>query len=114
MAADIPDLSPLDYHVLLALAGGAGYGYAVAQAVEEESGGRVRPRAGSLYRVLARLMGAGLVQEEESPRDVESHPGRPRRYYGLTPEGRRALADEARRMKEAAALAELRLRPGSS
>lgn len=100
--------SPLDYHVLLAMAGGPMYGYAIKEAVEAESDGAVTPRPGSLYRVLARLMAEGLVDEAE-PRDVEPHPGRARRYYGLTAVGRAALAAEASRLKGAAALAEERL-----
>lgn len=101
-------LTPLDYHVLLAMAEGPLYGYAIREAVETESDGAVTPRPGSLYRVLARLMAEGLV-DEAVPREVEPHPGRARRYYGLTAAGRGALAEEARRLKDAAALAEERL-----
>jgi DNA-binding PadR family transcriptional regulator len=38
-----------------------------------------------------------------------SHPGLARRYYALTGAGRRTLAEEARRLKQAAAVAEKRL-----
>lgn len=55
--------SLLEYHVLLALAGGALHGYAIAERVAAESAGALRPRAGSLYRVIARLQGEGLVAE---------------------------------------------------
>jgi DNA-binding PadR family transcriptional regulator len=103
-------LSTLDYHVLTAVAEGPRYGYDIRNAVEEESGGTLAPRAGSLYRVLARLMGAGLVDEVDAPADAEPHPGRARKYYGLTDRGRVVLAGEARRLREAAALAEARLR----
>lgn len=104
-------LTPLDYHVLLALAGEPLYGYAITEAVERESEGAVAPRAGTLYRVLARLVSGGLVEEREGPRE-ETHPGRPRRWYGLTVEGRRALAEEARRLGEVAELALRRLGTG--
>ena len=100
-------MSVLEYHVLLALATGPLYGYAIKDAVAEESGGTERPRAGSLYRVLARLMTWGLVSEVEA--EAERHPGLARKYYGLTAEGRRALAAEARRLRGAAKLAEERL-----
>ncbi len=102
-------LPPLDYHVLLAMADGPRYGYAIKSAVEEESEGALTPRAASLYRVLGRLMGEGLVREVDAPLDVEPHPGRTRRYYGLSDDGRVALAEEARRLRAAAALAEERL-----
>ena len=103
-------MNGLEYHVLLALAGGPLHGYAVKQRVEAESEGSLTPQPGSLYRVLARLMGTGLVAET-APEDREApHPGLARRYYVLTAPGRRALAGEARRLKGAAALAEKRLR----
>lgn len=100
-------MSLLEYHVLLALVEGPLYGYAIKDAVAAESGGRETPRAGSLYRVIARLMTWGLVEEAESA--PEPHPGLARRYYGLTAAGRRALAEEARRLKSAAELAAERL-----
>lgn len=103
-------MSTLEYHVLLAMAEGPLYGYAIKEAVEEESEGTVTPRAGSLYRVLARLMSRGIVRQTAPTEEVEPHPGRERKYYALTPEGRSALRDEARRMKGAARLAERRLR----
>jgi DNA-binding PadR family transcriptional regulator len=103
-------MSNLEYHVLLAMADGPRYGYAVKEAIESESGGTLTPRAGSLYRVLARLVSWGLVEETEAPAESEPHPGLARKYYGLTPQGRGALAAEARRLKGAAALAEDRLR----
>jgi PadR family transcriptional regulator PadR len=100
--------SLLEYHVLLALVPGALHGYAIAERVAEESSGALRPRAGSLYRVIARLIGAGLVTETEA--DVEvPHPGLVRRYYALTAAGRRRLAEEAKRLKRTAAVAEERL-----
>lgn len=101
--------SSLEYHVLLAMASGPRYGYAIKSAIESESGGALTPRAGTLYRVIARLTERGWVEEVELTREVEPHPGRTRKYYGLTGEGRVALADEAARLRQAAALAEERL-----
>jgi DNA-binding PadR family transcriptional regulator len=103
-------MSNLEYHVLLAMADGPLYGYAVKEAIEAESGGTLTPRAGSLYRVLARLVTWELVEETSTPEATEPHPGLARKYYGLTRQGRGALAAEARRLKGAAALAEERLR----
>jgi DNA-binding PadR family transcriptional regulator len=110
-STDGQGMSPLDYHVLLALASEPLYGYAITEAVERESEGAVVPRAGTLYRVLARLASWGLVEERPGP-DGEAHPGRPRRWYGLTPDGRLALAEEARRLGEVADLAMRRLGMG--
>jgi DNA-binding PadR family transcriptional regulator len=103
-------LSTLEYHVLLALARGSAHGYAIRDAVEQESEGTLSPRAGTLYRVIARLLTTGLAAETREKDDDGPHPGRARRYYTLTTEGQAALAAEARRLRGAAALAERRLR----
>lgn len=105
-------ISNLEFHVLLALASEPMYGYAITAAVAEESGGAFNPRAGTLYRILARLMTWRLVEELEAPEDAESHPGRPRRWYALSTEGRQTLAAESERLKSMAALADRRLTPG--
>lgn len=102
-------MSNLEYHVMVALANGPLYGYAIKDAVTAESDGTLTPLPGTLYRVVARLMTEGLVTEVEPAGAPPPHPGLPRRYYGLTAAGRRALAAEARRLKEAARLAESRL-----
>ena len=101
-------MSTLEYHVLLAMATGPIHGYAIKQAVEAESAGTLVPRAGSLYRVIARLMTRGLVREATA-KNAPPHPGLARRYYALTAAGRTALAAEADRLKAAAALAVKRL-----
>jgi DNA-binding PadR family transcriptional regulator len=102
-------MSTLEYHVLLALATEPLYGYAIKESVAAESGGTLTPPAGSLYRVLARMITAGLVRETEPREEPPPHPGHARRYYQLSAAGRRALAAEARRLKQTAAIAEKRL-----
>lgn len=102
-------LSATDYHVLLVLADGERYGYAIMKAIEDESGGVVRPEIGSLYRVLARLMGDGLVEETDAPQGAPNvHRGRPRRYYRLTADGRRVLTAESLRLEGMMGLARAR------
>lgn len=107
--SDREAMSSLEYHLLLALVGGPRYGYAVKSDIEAESGGTLSPGAGSLYRVIARLIDRGWVEETAPDEPDEPHPGRARKYYALTVGGRLALADEAARLREAAALAEERL-----
>lgn len=104
-------MNTLEYHVLLALAGGPLYGYAISEAIAADSGGALEPRAGSLYRVIARLMSVRLVVEAEPDESPPPHPGLARRYYALTAAGRRALTAESRRLREVAAIAERRLGP---
>ena len=106
---DVGGLSVLEYHVLLALAAGPLHGYALRDAVTAESGGALAPRAGSMYRVVARLITAGLVSEAAPAQPPAPHPGLARKPYALTARGRAALAAEARRLKDAAAMAERRL-----
>ena len=102
-------LSAVDFHVLLVLAGGTLHGYAILKAVEAESDGLVSPEVGSLYRVLARLMAAGLVEETSAPASAPRvHRGRSRRYYRLTREGRALLKAEARRLASAVEIARIR------
>lgn len=106
-------MNPLDYHVLLALAGGPLHGYAIKEAVAIESDGTLGPPAGTLYRIIARLLTSKLVAETAAPADAEPHPGLARRYYLLTAAGRRALEAESRRLKQTAAMAAKRLRLAS-
>ena len=79
------------FFVLTALADGPRHGYGIVGEVAELSGDRVRLKIGSLYGVLDRLATAGLIEPDRE----ESHDGRLRRYYRLTQDGRRALAEEA-------------------
>jgi PadR family transcriptional regulator PadR len=106
----MPDaLSILEYHVLLALSGGKLHGYGIKDAIAADSAGTHNPRAGSLYRVIARLITDGLVREASPDPDAGPNPGLERRYYQLTSTGKRALATEAQRLKGTAAIAAKRL-----
>lgn len=99
-------LSATDFHVLMVLSEGASYGYAIMKAVAEQSGGAVTPEIGSLYRVLARLMGEGWVRDAAEPAGTPAVTrGQDRRYYALTAEGRRVVKQEARRLEEVVSLA---------
>ena len=83
-------LKPADFHILLALAQGPCHGYGIMKEVERESGGDVRLEIGSLYRLLARMLESGWI--EEAAGDER------RRYYRLSRPGRRALKSEAERL----------------
>ena len=79
------------FFVLTALADGPMHGYGIVGEVVELSQGRVKLKIGSLYGVLDRLAAGGLIEPDRE----EAHDGRLRRYYRLTRDGRRALAEEA-------------------
>ena len=105
-----PPLAPAVFHILLALAAGDSHGYAIMQAVREQSRGRVPLRTGSFYRHLARLLDDGLVAE--APRRPAGDDPRRGTYYRLTPRGRQALAAEQQRLLELVATMK-RLAPAS-
>ncbi len=66
------------------------HGYEISKLIEQRSGGAVRFYVASLYPLLYRLEKRGWVQG----RWVEKAGQRRRRYYRLTPEGRRILASQ--------------------
>jgi PadR family transcriptional regulator PadR len=79
----------LELCVLAVVAEGETYGYAVISRLREAGLGTVK--GGTLYPVLARLEVEGLLVS--SWRDGDGGPGR--KYYAVTPAGRRALQDRA-------------------
>ena len=96
-----PDhLTPLSAAVLFALAGGTSHGYGIIKEIEEATAGDMRPRTGSMYLALHRLVEDGLIEEAEA-RDGDQR----RRLYRLTPEGRAAARAEAERMAQLVRLA---------
>lgn len=64
------------------------HGYEIGKLIEARSRGRIQFRIGSLYPILCRLEDRGLI----IGRWIERHGERRRRYYRLTPAGRKFLA----------------------
>jgi PadR family transcriptional regulator, regulatory protein PadR len=93
------------FFVLTALADGPRHGYGIVREVAELSQGRVKLKIGSLYGVLDRLVTSGLIEPDRE----ETHDGRLRRYFRLTQDGRRALAEEAMIRAATARVARARL-----
>src|SRR5579862_9124232 len=87
------------FHILLSLAGGEQHGYGIMQQVLERSGGKVRLWPATLYGSLKRLIEAELIQESDERPAPELDDAR-RRYYRLTPLGRRVLDAECERLQE--------------
>ena len=100
------------FEILAALAAEPSHGYAIRREVETRTDGAVRLWPATLYGTLAELAERGWIREVPSPRGEEDDPRR--RYYALTSEGRRALADEAERLEELAGLARRRLAVGEA
>ena len=68
----------------------ARHGYDIAKLIEQRSGGTVRFNIPSLYPLLYRLEKRGWI----NGRWIERPGERRRRYYRLTPVGRRVLAEQ--------------------
>jgi len=103
---DPNDLLPLTnamFHILLALVDEEQHGYAIMRTVEESTDGAVRLGPGTLYRAMQSLLDKGVI--DESARKPNVTEDQRRRYYRLTPFGRRVLAAETQRMAAAVARA---------
>ena len=105
--APVRALDPKSFHIMVVLARCPLHGYAIRQEVEERTEGEIRLWPATLYGLLSELTERGMIEETESPRGEEDDPRR--RYYALTPAGRRALAAEAARLQRLARLARSRL-----
>jgi len=68
------------------------HGYEIGVEIERRSGGAVSFQTASLYPVLYRLEKRGLI----AGRWVEAPGQRRRRYYRLTPAGRKMLSEQRR------------------
>jgi len=85
--------------ILLSLAEGPRHGYALMQEVRERTEGRVRLWPAALYGSLRELQELALIEETAS-RPASDEDDERRRYYRLTPKGRRALETEVHRLEQ--------------
>jgi DNA-binding PadR family transcriptional regulator len=89
-------LSELELQILMQVAREPKHGYALMQHIAVASHGWLKPGPGALYVALRRLVHAELVAETSGVNSPA--PGRQRRFYRITPRGRRAMAEELRRL----------------
>ena len=92
MAIPLPVL-----HILVALADSERHGYAIMQDVAARTAGAVRLGPGTLYGSIKRMLHDGLIEELEERPDPEEDDVR-RRYYRITPRGRRLAREELGRL----------------
>jgi DNA-binding PadR family transcriptional regulator len=90
-------LKPDLFQLLLVLLDGEAHGYALMQKVAQRTDGEVRILPGALYRHLQRMLELGMIEERERRRAPDTHDER-RRYYAITPLGRRVAEVEAARL----------------
>jgi DNA-binding PadR family transcriptional regulator len=100
-------LTPAAFHILLALAEGERHGYAIMREVAEQTAGQMRLGPGTLYGSIRRMLGDGYIEESEARPDPALDDER-RRYYRLTPVGRRVAEAEAMRLQALTRTAEAR------
>ena|SRR4051812_34554407 len=97
-------LRPVEFHVLLALAGEERHGYAILQEVARLTDGEIELEPGTLYRALHRMLKDGWIAESSRRPAVDLDDER-RKYYRLTAVGRRIASGEADRLWRLVAVA---------
>ena len=89
-------LKPKVLHILLALADGPRHGYSIMQEVAARTEGQVRLWPAGMYGALRELEELDWIAESgERPSDDDER----RRYFVLTPLGKRVLSSEVRRLE---------------
>ena len=89
-------LKPKVLHILLALADGPRHGYSIMQEVAARTDGHVRVWPAAMYGTLRELEELDWIAESETrPSDDDER----RRYFALTPLGKRVLSGEVRRLE---------------
>lgn len=97
---DPDDFLPLPrdtFDVLVSLADRDRHGYAILQDIAQRTDGRIRLSPSTLYAVIKRLLESELI-EELRDRPDPAHDDERRRYYRLTPLGRRVAESKAARL----------------
>jgi DNA-binding PadR family transcriptional regulator len=88
-------LTAVALQILLALADRHRHGLGIAEEIEATTGGKMSLGPGTLYGAIKRLLESDLIGEPDDTPKGESDDPR-RRYYHITPLGRRVLELETR------------------
>ena len=94
--ADAP-LRRVEFHILLSLATSERHGYGIIQDIQERGETSI-PDVGTMYRALARMVEADLI-EAASRRPAPDAGDERRNYYRITARGLQVAREEARRME---------------
>jgi DNA-binding PadR family transcriptional regulator len=101
-------LAPVTFHMLLLLSEGERHGYALKREMSKRTEGKLNPGPGVLYGAINRMLEQGLIVESEE-RPASHLDDERRRYYRITPLGRRVAQAEAVRMRDLVHIAEANL-----
>ena len=96
------------FHMLLALTEGERHGYALKREILRRTDRKLNLGSGALYGSINKMLEQGLIEESEERPDPHLDDER-RRYYRITPLGRRVVQAEAMRLRDLVRLAEARL-----
>lgn|SRR5690348_11863877 len=105
-------LPPAVFQILVALADGECHGYGIMQDIAERTGGKLRLSPGTLYGSIKKMLQQGLIVEAGERRDSKLDDER-RRYYRVTPFGRRVAGAETERLSKLVSQAVASLLPRS-
>jgi DNA-binding PadR family transcriptional regulator len=108
---EIQQMLPLSLpvlHMLLSLLEGERHGYALKREILQRTEKRVNLGSGALYGAINKLLEQGLIVESDERPDPHLDDER-RRYYRITPLGRRVVQAEVVRLRELVQLAEAHL-----
>ncbi len=101
-------LKPVELLVLVMLSAGDRHGYGIRQDILDHTGGAIALEAGNLYRTIRRLEADGLVDESVHRVTSAENDDERRRYYRMTPLGKRVLGAELERLRDLVRLGETR------
>jgi DNA-binding PadR family transcriptional regulator len=104
--------APKTHHflMLLALLAEDAHGLGIAREVERLSLGRVRLWPATLYGSLEDLQALGWIEELDEPHEKPKGAGERKRFYRITPAGRRVARGETRRLADLVQVARTRVR----
>ena len=92
-------LKPLVFLALLSLRGEERHGYGIKKEVARRSNRTIDLEPGTLYRLMARLLDQGLIEESDRRPAPDADDER-RRYYAISSLGRQVLVAEAARLAQ--------------
>jgi DNA-binding PadR family transcriptional regulator len=108
---EIQQMLPLSlpvFHMLLSLTEGERHGYALKREILHRTDKRVNLGSGALYGAINKMLKQGLIVESDQRPDPHLDDER-RRYYRITPFGRRVIQAEVARLRQLVQLAQARL-----
>ena len=106
-ADQLTPLAPAVFHILLSRGEGERHGYALKREIAQRTGGKLKLGPGVLYGSINKMLELGLIEESQDRPDPHLDDER-RRYYRITPSGRKVAQAEAARMRELVRLAAAR------